>query len=136
MVNSNDLRMVLGRLKINNVFILMLYMVEEVMGLRFDNYKFGKIPQEDVVAIFHLIMERDKYFVPLIERDFRSRFIFYFTRYRQFSKLIKYLPISRLKFVSKSVKELLSITVRQLFHISEKDSYSSALKNKISRDSL
>ena len=133
-VNEKELQAVLNDLKISDVFGLMLATVEELLGLQFEKYRYVEIPQEDIRAVFQLIMGREKYFVPLIERNFRSRFIFYYTRYRQFGKLIKYLPISRLTFVMKSVKELLSITIRRIFHMPENVSYSVAIKRLFSKN--
>ena len=130
-INTSDLYGALSQLDIVGVFDLMLTMVEEIMALRFDEYRYKNIPQEDVVSVFQLIMSREKNFVPLIERNFRSRVAFYYLRFRQFDNLYKYLPVSRLKFAMKATKELLSISVRRMFHMSDRGSYFAAIKMQI-----
>ena len=114
-VSAEELGKVLGQLKIVNVFCLMLSMVEVVMGLKYNSYRFLSIPSEDVKSIFHLVMHRPKEFIPLADRKFSDRVLFYYSRYRQYNKLFKYLPFSRWSFIVKSIRELCSVSIHRIF---------------------
>ena len=127
-VSAEDLKKVLEQLKIVNVFCLMLSMVETVLGLDYESYRFSAVSPEDVNALYRLVMRRPKDFVPLIERNIWDRVQFYCTRYRQFDRLFKYLLISRFSFVIRSLKELISISIRRLFHIPANIPYSVAIR--------
>lgn len=128
-VSAEALKLVLIKLKIVDVFCLMLSMVETVMSLKFELYRFSTIPSEDEKAIFQLIMRRPKEFVPLVERGLKDRISFYIARYKQFDRLFKYLPISRYGFLFKSFKEIVSISFRRLFKIPADMPYSTYIKN-------
>ena len=130
-VNAVELRQVLERLNIVGVFCLLLGMVENVTGLRYDCYRFYIVPQDDVKAVFHLIMHRPKDFVPLLDRTAGERFSFYRNRYQQFDNLFKYLPISRRSFVNKSIREFFSISIRRLFHLPDGKSLLTTIKENI-----
>lgn len=128
-VSPEDLKEVLKTLKIVDVFCLMLSMVETVMSLKFERYRFSSIPSEDEKALFQLIMRRPKEFVPLVERGLRDRIKFYVARYKQFDRLFKYLPISRYGFLFKAFKEIVSTSFRRLFKIPADMPYSTYIKN-------
>ena len=128
-VSPEALKEVLKTLKIVDVFCLMLSMVETVMSLKFERYRFSSIPSEDEKAIFQLIMRRPKEFVPLVERGLRDRIKFYVARYKQFDRLFKYLPISRYGFLFKAFKEIVSTSFRRLFKIPADMPYSTYIKN-------
>lgn len=127
-VEPFELQRVLLRLNIIKVFGLMLIMVEKVMGLKFECYHWSTIPSTDIKSAFSLIMSRPKEFLPLIERPFHNRVIFYYQRYRQLHNLFGYLPITRCHFILKILKELFSVSVRRLFHLSDNMSCRDALK--------
>lgn len=132
-VSAEDLKGVLEKLKIVDVFCLMLSMVETVMLLKFERYRFSTIPSDDEEAVLQLIMRRPKEFVPLIERGFSDRVRFYNARYRQFDRLFKYLPISRWGFIIKSMRELISISIRRIFHLPEGKSLVSTVRDVVGR---
>ena len=129
-----DLQCILIRLRLTNVFELMLNMVESVMNLNFKSYHWTTIPSEDIKAALTLIMSRPKFFIPLIDRNFHDRTRFYSERYRQLSNLFKYLPISRSRFFLKALKELISISVRRRLHLSSnisgKDNFECLVTNR------
>ena len=127
-VSAEDLKKVLADLKIVNVFCLMLSMVETMMELKYDEYRFSAVPSEDVIKLYHLVMCRPKVFVPLIERNFWDRVQFYCSQYNKLDSLFKYLSISRFSFFSKSLKELISVSFRRLLHIPENIPYSVAIR--------
>ena len=132
-VPAEDLKKVLEKLKIVDVFCLMLSMVETVMSLKFEQYLFSNIPSEDEKSVFQLIMRRPKEFVPLMERNLWDRLKYYWIRYHQFNRLFKYLPISRYRFLLNSFEEVISITFRRLFHIPANMSYSKFVTNIVKK---
>ena len=132
-VHAEDLKKVLDELKIVDVFCLMLRMVETVMSLKFEQYRFSAIPSDDEEAVLQLIMRRPKEFVPLVERGFGDRVRFYIACYRQFDRLFKYLPISRWSFIIKSNRELLSISIRRIFHLPEGKSLLSSVREVVGK---
>lgn len=132
-VSAEDLKKVLADLKIVNVFCLMLSMVETVMSLRFERYRFSAILSDDEEAVLQLIMRRPKEFVPLMERNLWDRLKFYWIRYHQFDRLFIYLPISRYRFLLNAFKEVISITFRRIFHIPANMSYSKFVTNIVKK---
>ena len=114
-----------------DVFCLLLNLVESIMGLTFLDYSFKRVNSKDTQAVLNLIFSRSVNFVPLIERPFIKRVSFYMATYKQYDRIYKYLPKSRLRYVTHYFFELFSISVRRLFHIPNNITYSKYIKNKI-----
>ena len=130
-VLRDDLRSVLQRLNVLDVFCLLLNLVESIMGLTFLDYSFKRVNSKDTQAVLNLILSRSVNFVPLIERPFIKRVSFYMATYKQYDRIYKYLPKSRLRYVTHYFFELFSISVRRLFQIPNNITYSKYIKNKI-----
>ena len=132
-VSSDALKLVLLQLDIIRVFSLMLSLVEELLGLSFESYKYEKIDSKDTEAVLSLIKNRPKDFVPLVERSFMARARFYLAQYRQYDRIYKYLPKSRFEHILKSLSELFSLSIRKTLHIPTNITYQEYLKRKIQR---
>ena len=130
-IDSKELKIVLERLELMDLFCLMVVMVEDIMGEDFRQYHFQKVQEKNLYALFELIFRRPQGNVSLMDKTFHERLGMYFSRYRQLDGLFKFLPVKRKKFVLKSVKELFSISFRRLFSLTENVSIIEGVKSKM-----
>ena len=121
-IEIDKLKCVLERLRITEIFCLMIKMVEVIEEKDYNKYHFCAVRAKESYKVFELMLNRPKDNVLLTEKSFLERFKIYFLRYQQISGLFRYLPVKRIKFVEKSLKELFSISFRKILHVSDNKS--------------
>ena len=105
-VNSNELKDVLMRLKLINFFTLLVGCMELVLRKDLSCYKFKQIPTDDVKVFFKLLKGFDSSFVPVPERAFWPRVNFYRLNFKSYYSVLKYIPSMRTRFLKKTIQTL------------------------------
>ena len=132
-VPSETLKPVLEDLKIIDLFCLLLAVVENKMGLEFNDYHYRPIEKKDCCAIIDFIYARRIDSSILNQKSFIDRAKIYVLQYKKSDRLYKYMPKSRLAYVSQYVHDLFSVSVRKTLHIPENMSYLSYIRGRNKR---
>jgi hypothetical protein len=129
--SPDELKTILQRLSISNLFCLLLRLVKDTLDIEYEYFSCERVDPEDSHAVLKLIFARQGDYVPLIERSFFERSRFYINLYKKYDRIYKYLPKSRFKYVIHYVSELISISVRRIFHIPNNITYVQFVKMKL-----
>lgn len=126
-IDSKELKLLLVRLNILGIFCVILGMVEKVMRMDFSQYHFQEVKSNNLYALSKIMLSRPQDSVPFTEKTFRERFIIYYSRYCSLRSLFKYLPVKNYAFITKSLKELFSVSIRKCFNLPDNMSLASMM---------
>lgn len=129
-IDTNELEKTLKRFRLEKSFLLILNVAEKILDIRFLEYHFSEVSDQDVNKLENLIYSRDITPLPSQTGTHFSQMRERFKHYRRIHWLHKYLPYSYLEYVHSVVKREINFLFKRIVGISSDSSLREFINKK------